>query len=372
MQDCLIRNNMAKKKILIICPNPEGYVPGQRLKYEQYFENWRENDYNITIKPFISESFQKIVYKNNHLALKFYHTILGYVSRINILTQLRQYDIVYIFLWVTPFGFPLFEMLYCAIAKRVIYDIDDLVYTTNKKAPWYSKLFKTKYKPIYLMKKAEHVITCTPYLDEFVRKYNSFTTDISSTVDTAKKYKCVNLYSNDKPLTIGWSGSHSTIRYFVTIKNVLVAIQKKYPDIKIMVMGGSNIQIPDLKVESTEWSEEKEMATLQSFDIGIYPLPNEQWVYGKSGLKAIQYMALGIPTIATAIGTNFRVIENGTSGYLVNSEEEWIERLTLLIENPTLRKKIGTAGRLKVEEFFSVDANKHKYLDAFNELIPIN
>ena len=139
-----------------------------------------------------------------------------------------------------------------------------------------------------------------------------------------------------------------------------------------MVMGGSNIQIPDLKVESTEWSEEKEMATLQSFDIGIYPLPNEQWVFGKSGLKAIQYMALGIPTIATAIGTNFRVIENGISGYLVNTEKEWIEKLILLIENPALRKKIGMGGRLKVEEFFSVDANKQKYLDAFNKLPPNN
>ena len=222
------------------------------------------------------------------------------------------------------------------------------------------------------MKKAEHVITCTPYLDEFVRKYNSNTTDISSIVNTAKKYNCVNLYSYDKPLNISWSESHSTIRYFVTIKNVLVAIQQKYPGIKIMVMGGSNIQIPGLNVESTEWSEEKEMATLQSFDIGIYPLPNEQWVFGKSGLKAIQYMALGIPTIATAIGTNFRVIENGISGYLVNSEEEWIEKLILLIENPALRKKIGMGGRLKVEEFFSVDANKQKYLDAFNKLPPNN
>ena len=360
---------MAQKKILIICPNPEGYAPGQRLKYEQYFENWKQNGYDITVKPFISTSFQKIVYKKGYLASKFYYTILGYVSRIITLFNLRQYDIVYIFLWVTPFGFPLFEVLYCEIAKRVIYDIDDLVYTTNKNSPWYSKLFKTKYKPIYMMKKAEHVITCTPYLDEFVRKYNRNTTDISSTVDTAKKYNCVNLYSNEKPLTIGWSGSHSTVRHFLTIKNVLVTIQQKYPDIKIMVMGGSNIQIPNLKVESTEWSEEKEIATLQSFDIGIYPLPNEQWVYGKSGLKAIQYMALGIPTIATAIGTNFRVIGNGTSGYLVNSEEEWIEKLTLLIENPSLRKQIGMAGRVKVEDFFSVHANEEKYLNAFNKIL---
>ena len=113
-------------------------------------------------------------------------------------------------------------------------------------------MFKTKYKPTYLIKKAEHVITCSPYLDTFIRKYNSNTTDISSTVDPAKKYNCVNLNSNDKPLTIGWSGSHFTTRYFVTITNVLLAIQQKYPGIKIMVMGGSNTQAPDLKVESTE------------------------------------------------------------------------------------------------------------------------
>ena len=123
------------QKIFIICPGPEGSAPGKPLKYEQCFEHWQENDYNITVKPFISESFQKTVYKKDYLALKFYHTILEYVSRIKTLSQLRHYDIVYIFLQVTPFGFPFFEMLYCAIAQRVTYDIDDLVYTTNKKAP---------------------------------------------------------------------------------------------------------------------------------------------------------------------------------------------------------------------------------------------
>ncbi len=361
-----------RKKILIVCPNPEGFAPGQRLKYEQYFENWRDNGYDITVESFISESFQKIIYKKGFFFAKLYYTILGYSNRLKLLGQLKNYDIVYIFLWVTPFGLPLFEMLYCKLAKNIIYDIDDLVYTTNKNAPWYSKLFKTKYKPIYLMKKADHVITCTPYLDAFVRKLNNNTTDISSTVDTSEKYMSINSYTNDKPLVVGWSGSHSTIQHFKTIKNVLVAIQKKYPDVKIMIMGGSNVQIHGLSLECTEWSEEKEIATLQSFDIGIYPLPNEQWVYGKSGLKAIQYMALGIPTVATAIGTNFRVIETGISGYLVNSEEEWIEKLALLIENPTLRKKIGMAGRLKVDKYFSVDANKQKYLDAFNGIVVNN
>lgn len=360
------------KKILIVCPSPEGVAPGQRLKYEQYFENWRENGYEITVESFISTSFQKIVYKKGYFFPKLFYTIQGYINRIKLIGQLKNYDIVYLFLWVTPFGFPLFEWIYCKLSRKVIYDIDDLVYTTAENAPWYSRVFKTKYKPIYLMKKADHVITCTPYLDQFVRKYNSYTTDISSTVDTSNKYICVNSYSNDKPLIIGWSGSHSTIQHFKIITNVLTAIQAKYPGIKILVMGGSNIEIPNLNLESTEWSEEKEIKTLQKFDIGIYPLPNEQWVYGKSGLKAIQYMALGIPTIATAIGTNFRVIENGESGYLVESEKEWIEKLTLLIENSSLRKQIGMAGRLKVEKLFSLDANKQKYLDAFNNVVSGN
>ena len=360
------------KKILVVCPNPEGVAPGQRLKYEQYFDNWRQNGYDITVKPFVSKAFQKIVYKKGYFFSKLCYTLLGYFERVKLLLHIKEYDIAYIFLWVTPFGFPLFEMLYCKLARQIIYDIDDLVYTTNKNAPWYSKLLKTKYKPIYLMKKAGHVITCTPYLDQFVRGFNSNTTDISSTVDTSQKYVCVNSYKNDNPLGIGWSGSHSTIQHFKTIKNVLIAIQSKYPDIKIMVMGGSNVQLAGLRLESTEWTEDKEIATLQSFDIGIYPLPNEQWVYGKSGLKAIQYMALGIPTIATAIGTNFRVIDNGVSGYLVNSEEEWIEKLTMLIENPAVRKEVGMAGRTKVEHFFSVNANKQKYLDAFNKLLQTN
>ena len=92
----LIKKN-GTKKILIVCTSPEGYVPGQQLKYEQYFEHWQENDYNIIVKPFISESFQKSFYKKD-LTLKFYHNILGCVSRIQTLSQLRQYDTVYVFL----------------------------------------------------------------------------------------------------------------------------------------------------------------------------------------------------------------------------------------------------------------------------------
>lgn len=356
------------KKILVVCPHPVNYAPGQRLKYEQYFNNWQSNGYDVTVKPFMSEKLQNIVYKEGYYLTKIVETLKGYWQRIKLLFTLRQYDIVYYFLWVTPFGTTFFERIYCLLSQKIVYDIDDLVYTKSQSTKWFLRLLKGYAKPIYLMKKANYVITCTPYLHKFVQQYNANALDISSTVDTELRYIPCNPYSNHKPLVIGWSGSHSTLPHLRSIENVLRKIQQKYPDIVIRVMGGANVQIKGIEIDSLAWREEIEISTLQTFDIGIYPLPNEEWVYGKSGLKAIQYMALGIPTVATAIGTNFRVIENGVSGFLVQNETEWIERLSQLIENPQLRRQIGEKARDKVVREFSITANSQHYLSVFKQI----
>lgn len=358
-----------KKKILIVCPYPQDKAPSQRLKYEQYFDSWSNAGYEIRVEEFINLEFWKIVYKEGGAFRKFVFTLWGYLRRFFLIFELRKYDLVYIHLWVTPFFTPFFEFIYCAVAKKVVYDIDDLVYLRENKSVENKTagIFKSKSKPIYLMKHANHVITCTPYLDEFVRKYNSNTTDISSTVDT-DRYAPINKYSNDKPITLGWSGSVTTIKYFHLLKDVLLDITKKYP-IRIIVMGTSELHIEGLNIETIPWTEANEIKTLQKFDIGLYPLPDEEWVLGKSGLKAIQYMALGIPTIAYAIGANYRVIDNNENGFLVKTHDEWVERISMLIDNPELRKKIGLKARKKVENEFSVEANEKKYLSIFEKLI---
>jgi L-malate glycosyltransferase len=356
----------SKKKLLVICPHPVDYVPGQRLKYEQYFNHWQQNGYSLTVKSFFSESVQKVLYKKGYFLVKILGTVAGYLKRFFQLLTIRRYDTVYVFLWVTPFGPPLFEWLVCKLAKRVIYDIDDLVFLKHKVAePWYAYFLKGRQKPIYLMKKAAHVITCTPYLDEFARQYNANTTDISSTINTAT-YLPVNTYTNSQKITLGWSGSHSTIRMLKLIIPVLLEL-KKQTDFKLIVMGSADFEIPGIEVEAYAWSEEIEIPTLQKIDIGLYPLPlNEEWVKGKSGLKALQYMALAIPTIATNVGCNNRVIEEGISGFLVTTEAEWIKQLLLLINDPALRKAIGQAGRKRVEQYYSINANEPVYLSILN------
>ncbi|HEV8286808.1 MAG TPA: glycosyltransferase family 4 protein [Chitinophagaceae bacterium] len=356
------------KKVLVICPYPENVAPSQRLKFEQYYPAFRQAGYEIQTSSFINYAFWNIIYKKGNLLQKVYYTLLGYFKRIRYLFRLRQFDIVYIHLWVTPFGPPIFEWLYRNLARKIVYDIDDLVYLNNKKSSKnpIALMIKGKKKPIYLIKNSEHIITCTPYLDQFVRKFNSATTDISSTVDT-DKYQVVNTYSNAKPLTIGWSGSISTSRYFYLLENMLKKLRREF-NFKILVIGNKEINIKGLDIEAVDWSEETEMDYLKRLDIGLYPLPNEDWVYGKSGLKAIQYMALGLPTVATALGANFRVIENGVSGFLVSTEDEWIECLSKLIRDQNLRRHIGTNARLRVENLFSVESNKKYYIDIFNSL----
>lgn len=356
------------KKIIVICPFPENEVPGQRLKYEQYFESWRKEGYEITVRPFVSTKFMKIIYKPSNFHLKFFYTFFGYLKRSFLLFELRKYDIVYSFLWITPFGPPIFEHLVSILSKKLIYDIDDLVFLKHSSnANRFFEFLKGKSKPIVLMKKANHVITCTPFLDEFVKKYNKNTTDISSTVDTENRYLPVNTYKNDHQIVFGWSGSHSTSKYLYLLKDVLISLSKEF-DFKLIVMGDKSFQIAGVNIEALDWEESKEIETLQKFDIGLYPLPFEDWVLGKSGLKAIQYMALGIPTIATNVGTIDRIIVNNKNGILIsnNDFDEWKNKMIEFILSESLRKQIGIEARKTIEKNYSIEANKNKYLNIIN------
>jgi glycosyltransferase involved in cell wall biosynthesis len=361
------RSKQDKKRILFICPHPVGYAPGQRLKYEQYFEAFKENGYEITISPFMSEAFQKMVYTKGNFLKKIYWTLAGYGRRVKDLFRMGKYDIVYVFLWVAPFAPPVFEKLTRRLAKKMVYDIDDLVFLNPPSStnPLIHYLRSPK-NHISLMKSADHVITCTPYLDNFVRKYNQRTTDISSTINT-DAYIPKKDYSVKDQFIIGWSGSHSTSKYLHLLDGVLQELAKKYP-FKLLVMGDPDFRLEGVEVETLPWKESYEVEIIRRFDIGLYPLPDEEWVLGKSGLKALQYMALGVPTVATAIGTIFRVIENDVNGFLVTNENEWKERIVQLINDVSLRKRIGEKAAETVESRYSIHATKDAYLNILDEL----
>jgi len=360
---------MSEKKILFLVPYPFDKAPSQRLKFEQYYDYFTRNGFRITKSSFISEAFWKVIYKKGFWLAKIFYTCTGYLRRLAILFTLRRYDIVYVHLWVTPLGPPFFEWLVCRLSKRVIYDIDDLVYIPKTGVNQLILKVKGKNKPLFLMKAADHVITCTPYLDEFVRKYNPNTTDISSTINT-EKYRPKKDYTiAGKKIVLGWSGSHTTVKYLYLLSSVFKKLCEEGVSFKLLVLGDTSFSVEGIDVEALEWRESYELQVINQFDIGLYPLPDEQWVYGKSGLKALQYMAAGIPTIATAIGANFRIIENEVSGFLVKTDEEWLTCVKRLAKDDSLRATIGQRGAQVVEERFSVHANEAVYLSVFNKVL---
>ncbi len=355
---------MKSKKVLFLSPYPVDKAPSQRLKYEQYYKHIEANGFEITTSSFVSLDFWGIIYQKGNLLLKVLYTILGYFRRFIDLFKLRKYDVVYIHLWVTPFGFPIFEWLVRLIAKKVVYDIDDMIFLGHSsEANQLLEGLKGKKKMIYLMQSSNHVITCTPTLDNFVRRYNTKTTDISSTINTdlytPKEHK------EKQTITLGWSGSHSTSKYVKLLEPIFEKLLKKGHDFNVLVIGDAQFSFQNeaIKLNAIPWNLNTEVEDLKKIDIGLYPLPNEQWVLGKSGLKALQYMALGIPTIATNIGANSRIIQHSKNGFLVESEEQWINAIEFLIQNTEERNTIGLNATETVVEKFSIHANAKTYLE---------
>lgn len=353
-------------KVLFLIPYPLNTVPGQRLKFEQYFDYLKANDIEITVCSFISDGFYRILYKKGHYLKKVLYTIRGYFCRLLHVLQTRRFDAVYLFLWTAPFGPPLFEFLLKNMGRPIVYDIDDLVYLPHSsRANRFTRFLKNKERISFSMRIASQVIVCTRYLEKYALQYNPRVTNISSTIDT-DKYFVKGPEAGSGRLVIGWSGSHSTSRYLHLLDNVLKALQDKY-NIAIKVIGDAGFCIPGVRIEAQEWMLASEVSDLQQIDIGLYPLPDEEWVLGKSGLKALQYMGLGIPAVCSAIGEALNFIDDGVNGLLAKNEEEWIKKVSLLIESPDLRRRVGLAGRKTVEERFSVRANAPRYLKVIRD-----
>ena len=356
------------KRILVICPAPEGVYPSQRLKYEQYFPHWEENGYSIIVAPFMTMKLWNILYKEGAYFTKIILTIWGYVRRIGDLFRAPAYDLVYIHLWGTPFGTSMYERLLKLANPHIVYDIDDAVFKGHKsKSNWFIAWMKGKKKIFTLMKIARHDIVCTKYLEEEALKLNANVTDISSTFNTDRFIPTPSYEAGDK-VTIGWTGSHSTIPFLHLLDKALQEVASKRK-IVLRVVCDIDFELEGVEVENVRWTEKNEVQDLHKMNVGLYPTPKEEWVLGKSGLKALTYQSCAIPCVATAFGSNLENIKHGVNGYLADSDKEWVEAICNLIDSKELREKIGRAGRDNVMQHFSVEANKPVYLGILNEVV---
>jgi glycosyltransferase involved in cell wall biosynthesis len=205
------------------------------------------------------------------------------------------------------------------------------------------------------------------FLCSYANQFNPLVVLNPTTIDTERLHNPT-LYA-PKAMTeyivVGWTGSHSTLKYFESVEPVLMEIEHRFKNIKFMIIADRK---PALKLDSMifrPWTPETEIQDLAQFDIGIMPLPDNVWSKGKCGFKALQYMAMGIPTIASPVGVNTKIIDHGVNGFLCNTTNEWINSLEQLAQDNTKRKQLGERGRAKVVSHYSVVSNSANFLSLF-------
>jgi glycosyltransferase involved in cell wall biosynthesis len=355
-----------RRRMLVICPYPVGVAAGQRLKYEQYFDDWRACGWEIAVSPYMDRATWDAAYQAGRLGTKLLGLVKGHLRRLRDMFRLARYDLVYIFMWVTPLGTTWLERLTRRLSRRIVFDLEDNVFTDNKlgraeNPNWLANILKGPGKALYLTRTADHVIASSPDLADTCRQLNAraAATYISSSVDT-DRFLPVNPYQGSDDLTIGWTGTHTTRPMLDLLRGVFQELARRVR-FKLRVIGNFDYELPGVALESVRWSAEREVEDLQAIDIGVYPLPIDDWVMGKSGLKAIQYMAFGIPPVATDAGVNPRLIRDGETGLLVRSDAEWLEALERLVRDPALRRRLGEAARREAVERFSVRAIAARY-----------
>jgi L-malate glycosyltransferase len=354
------------KRMLVLCPYPEGVAAGQRLKYEQYFADWRAQGWEIEVSCFMDRAMWDVVWNPGNFISKCLGVLRGHLRRIRDIWRVSGYDLVYIFMWVTPVGTSLFERIIRRFSKALIYDVEDNILGKQQGGDALNpnplaRLFKGAGKARFLIRRADHVVTSSPFLNEFCLKTNEkqACTYISSSVDT-ERFQPATRYSNEQPVVIGWTGTFSSRIYLDLLSGVFQRLAQKIP-FKLRVIGNFDYALPGVDLEVVRWSAAEEVAQLQVLDIGVYPLPIDDWVLGKSGLKAIQYMAFALPCVATEVGTTPMLIRHDENGLLVRTEAEWEQALEALIRDPALRRRLGEAARKDAVAKYSTSAIAGQY-----------
>ncbi|MEM1552342.1 MAG: glycosyltransferase family 4 protein [Candidatus Bathyarchaeia archaeon] len=257
------------------------------------------------------------------------------------------------------------------INKRVVFDFDDALYAPPD---IYSqdKLVRARYKIAtkrlhYIFQKACLVIAGSNYLASYAKQFNPVVYTLPSSVDISR-YTKKTISEKDDPVVLGWIGSPENLTDFHQIQGALrKAFQQLSGKATLKVVSSQPLVLQNVPVCFESWSLNREVELLHSFDIGLMPLNDTERSRGRCGFKAVQYMAVGLPVLASSIGAAVEVIVHGKTGFLLATEDEWVEAIHCLVQDVALRRRLGEAGRALVEERFSIQANAPKFADILEE-----
>ena len=292
----------------------------------------------------------------------------GFRRRLGSLLRARDYDYVFVHLEVAPIGPPLIELALIAMRKRMIYDIDDAIFIARtSKENWLASRLRFRSKVGFLTKHAYKVITVNPFLRDWARQYHPGAIVVPTTIDPAYHRPRPERRDPSRRPVIGWTGSKSTINYLDLVRPVLAQLAALRA-FELVVIADADPGFPEIaNYRFVPWRKDTEIDDLAAIDIGLMPLPDDLWVRGKVGFKAIQYAALEIPAVVSDVGSGREVVEDGVTGIVVpNRVSAWLAALIDLLDDPTRRQKLGAAARAKILSHYAVPAQAETYMRLFS------
>ncbi|SDZ98334.1 Glycosyltransferase involved in cell wall bisynthesis [Haloplanus vescus] len=334
-----------------------------RYRLLQYFPYFEEYGIHCSCKPLFSNEYLESLYATGERSIE--AVINSYIRRIRDILNAQKYDVIVIEKELFPYIPAIFERLLSALNIPYIVDYDDAIFHNYDQSdrPIIRRLLGKKIDIV--MREAEIVVVGNEYLASRAQQAGASQIKIIPTVIDLDRYPHVPPNENGT-FTIGWIGSPTTANYVEQIAPALREVCNEN-DARVVLVGSGEVELPGVPHEVKTWSEETEIKNIVEFDVGIMPLEETPWERGKCGFKLIQYMGCGKPVVATPVGVNAEIAEDGHNGLHATTNNEWVTALDRLYKNRELAKTMGNRGRQRVEEQYSLTTVVPTWADILNK-----
>lgn len=321
-----------------------------RLRFLQFLPALEQAGLHCTVQAFIDDEMLLTKYRSG--AYRPDQLIRAYGARLLQLLRRRRFDL----LWIEKEALPWMPAwLERRLLRRVPYvlDYDDAIFHNyDRNAHWLIRTLWAR-RIDHLMAGARLVVVGNDYLAQRARQARAPWVEVLPTVIDLERYAVPVPDREARELPrIVWIGSPGTLPYLAGLAEPLAALARQHRFV-LRVVGG-RLALPGVELECLDWTEDSEVARIADCDVGIMPLSDTPWERGKCGYKLIQYMACGLPVVASPVGVNRDIVREGENGFLAEGPPDWVERLGQLLADAQLRRVLGHNGRQRVERQYCV------------------
>lgn len=347
-------------------PYPVQVAPSQRFRVELFLPLLDSEGFRYELFTFLDKKSWDVLYHPDKSFLKAWGTLKGFFRRWIHLFRSIKADYIFLHREAAPVGPPLFEWLLAKIfRKKIILEYDDAIWIPGgEKISFLKKTLKAVWKVKYIIRWSYKVVGGNDFLCDFAKPFNSAVIKIPTVVDTVHGHHKLKNQLDSQKIVVGWTGTHTTLHNLEEIKDLIPALKKEI-EFDFLIISNKP---PDWNFDFIfkKWEAETELEDLLAMHIGVMPLKKGPWFEGKCGFKLIQYLACGIPAIASPVGVNQQIALHNQTGFIANNQEEWKEFLTRLIKDARLRSLMGEKGRSHIEKNYSLNSHALAFISLFS------